>query len=129
MATNGICHIRVKEVKYPLYFGMLAIEELVNRLDRSDSDNHVKILTDMVFSGMCNHAYRQDLEFPKYSEVCDLIEDFFDEEDSSEQYVAIDLCFKESKHGSRWVEKLEELKKKIETMTEIAEKPGLILTT
>jgi len=118
MATNGICSIRVKGTEHPLYFGMLAIEEVSSRLGDNPSSNLVKIVTDMVYGGMCNHAFRNDRPFPTYESVADLVEELFDEEDSNEQYMALDTCFRESKHGSKWMQKMEELKKKVMELTE-----------
>ncbi|NGM63507.1 hypothetical protein G5B30_16480 [Sphingobacterium sp. SGG-5] len=113
MATNGICSIKVKGVEYPLYFGMLAIEEVGNRMGNNPSSNMVKITTDIVYAGMCNWAFRKDLVYPTYESVSDIIEDLFDEEDASEQYINIDKCFRESKYGSKLINAVEDVKKKV----------------
>lgn len=116
MATNGICSIRVKGVEYPLYFGRQAIEELALRTEANFSTSPFKILVDLIYSGMCAHAARKDIPFPKYEDVYELCEDFEDEEDSAEQYMAVDECFKASKYGSDYIDKLNDTKKKMERL-------------
>ena len=72
----------------------------------------VKVTTDIVYSGMCNWAFKKDIPYPTYEIVADIIEDFFDEEDASEQYINIDKCFRESKYGSKLIDVIEGVKKK-----------------
>ena len=115
---NGNCIIRVKGVEYPLYFGRQAIEESARRSEISITGNSVKFFADTVYAGMANHATKLDVPPLPYSEVYDIVEEFYEEEDSAEQFEAIDTCFKESKYGRDFIEKIEELKKKWEAETE-----------
>lgn len=120
--TNGICEIKVAGVVHPLYFGRLAQEEISRRTDANILGNSVKVLTDMVYAGRVNYANRHELPFPSYTEISDLVEDWTDEEDYSEQVEAVDKCFRESKYGRKLVEGWEELKKKMESLVEEQEK-------
>ena len=114
--TNGICEIRVQGVKHPLYFGRLAQEEITRRTDANILGNSVKILTDMVFAGKVNHANKNELPFPTYGEVSDLVEALYEEEDAQEQISAMDECFRESKYGKQLLDGWEDLKKKMEEL-------------
>lgn len=118
METNGITKIIVGGKEYPLLFGRAAVEEMSRRSSEKLSNNGVKLLTDLVYSGLLNRAIKDDSEFPSYSDVYDLVEDFQLEEDSSEQYEKIWKIFESSRWGSQWLEKLNEIKKKVDLAME-----------
>lgn len=120
MATNGICSIKVTNdngdrIEYPLYFGRQAIEEIAIRTEQHFSPNGFKILLDMIYGGTVAHATKNGLPFPSEQEIYALVESFLDEEDSAEQHDALEECFRQSKYGSDYLKKLEDIKKKMES--------------
>lgn len=121
MATNGICKIRVKGTEYPLYFNIQAVEELSDRVGQNKSSSPFKIMSDMIYAGMVGHAAANDLPYPDPKEVYKLCEDFKEEKDGDDQYTLIDKCYCESLWGKRHIEKMQELKKKLDTLIAEAE--------
>lgn len=105
-----------------MYFGRLAQEEISRRTDANILGNAVKILTDMVFAGRVNYTNRYDLPYPSYTEVSDLVEKLYDEEDCQEQIDAVDKCFRESRYGREMLDSWSDLKKKLETLVEEQDK-------
>lgn len=112
--TNGVAQIKVGGKTTPLLFGRAAAQEMSNRTIDKLSGNSVKLLVDLVYSGMLNHAIKNDFPFPLYSEVYDLIEEFEDEEDAVEQEELLWETFQASRWGSEWAKVIEEAKKKVE---------------
>lgn len=117
--TNGVAEIRIGGKVYPLLFNRAAVQEMSERSQRNLSSNGVKLLSDLVYSGMLNHCIRHELSFPNYSEVVAMIEDDFpDEEDAIEQEKLLWEVFETSRWGSKWVNELNEIKKKVQKITE-----------
>lgn len=116
--TNGYIDIKIGAETYGLFFGRQSVEEFARRTEKYLSDNSFKIATDMVFSGMANYATKHELPVLPYEQVYDLMEEFSDQEDYNAQYAKVAETFWESKYGSDYREKLEELKKKVETEIE-----------
>ena len=116
MASNGITKIIVKGVEYPLYFNIQATEEFTNRIFDNVSSSPFKVMVDMIYSGMVGYAASKNIAYPKFEDVYKICEDFMDEKDSAEQYEEIDRVFVQSKWGSKKIEELEDIKKKIEEM-------------
>lgn len=115
--TNGIAQIKVGGEIYPLLFGRAAVQEMSDRSVNNLSSNGVKLLVDLVFSGMMNHNIKFDLPRVEYSEVYELVENFADEEDAKEQEKKLWEIFEASRWGSQWVNELNEIKKKVQKMT------------
>lgn len=115
--TNGIAQIKVGGEIYPLLFGRAAVQEMSDRSVNNLSSNGVKLLVDLVFSGMMNHNIKFDLPRVEYSDVYELVENFADEEDAKEQEKKLWEIFEASRWGSQWVNELNEIKKKVQTMT------------
>lgn len=115
---NGNCVIIVGDVPHPLFFGRLAVEEFAKRTEDNLSANGFKIATDMVYAGIINFQSRENLPMSSYREVYDLMEEFSDQKDFQEQYLKVDETFFQSKYGSQYKERIEELKKKIVEETE-----------
>lgn len=111
---NGICKITVQGVEHTLYFSRLAQEELSRRSFLNAIPNNVKLLGDIIYSGLIGHAHRNDLQYPSYGQVQDLVEEWLDEEDFEEQNAAVDKCFRESKYGSRMLAEWGDTAKKLE---------------
>lgn len=116
MASNGITKIIVKGVEYPLYFNIQAVEEFTNRIFDNVSSSPFKVMVDMIYSGMVGHAASKNIAYPKFEDVYKICEEFMDEEDSAEQYEEIDRVFVQSKWGSKKIEELEDIKKKVAEM-------------
>lgn len=116
MASNGITKIIVKGVEYPLYFNIQATEEFTNRIFDNVSSSPFKVMVDMIYSGMVGYAASKNIAYPKFEDVYKICEDFMDEKDSAEQYEEIDRVFVQSKWGSKKIEELEDIKKKIAEM-------------
>lgn len=112
--SNGNCEIQVGGVKHSLYFGRQAVEEFARRMEKYLSDNGFKIAVDMVYAGITNYNTKNDIPVPTFPEVYDLVEKLADEKDYNEQYETVAKCFWESKYGSDYSRKIEELKKKVE---------------
>lgn len=113
--TNGICEIRVKGIVYPLYFNRMAIEEVAIRTETAVSANDFKVVCDLVYGGMVAHAYKYDFPYPKFSDVFQIVEDLYEEEDTVEQVANINKCFIESKYGREYIDAFENVKKKLTT--------------
>ena len=116
--SNGNCVMKIGDMVYPLFFGRMAVEEFAKRTETTLSDNAVKLATDLIYAGFVNFQTRQNLPMSSYEEVYDLAEEFFDQPDAKEQFERIDECFFQSKYGSKYKERIEDLKKKIEEETE-----------
>lgn len=116
--TNGMAKITVEGVEYPLLFARAAVQEMTKRSLGNPSANEVKLLTDLVFSGMLNFAIFSDGIYPVYTEVYKLVEKFADEETASTQEELLWVTFESSRWGAEWRERLEEAKKKLDLMTE-----------
>lgn len=112
--TNGKTIITVGGKEYLLHFGRAAVEEMSHRAADRLTPNRIKMFTDLIYSGMMNSAIATDTPFPSYPEVYELIEDFQDEEDASEQQTKIWNVFEQSRWGAEWIKKLEETKKKVD---------------
>lgn len=111
--TNGRAQITVEGVIHPLLFGRAAVQEMSNRSIANPSANGVKLLVDLVYSGMLNDAIFTDLPYPVYSDVYLLVEKFADEEDAQEQEKLLWESFEASRFGAEWVKNIQEAKKKI----------------
>lgn len=119
--TNGIAEITVGGEKIPLLFGRAAAQEMSNRSIENLSGNEIKLLTDLVYSGMLNHAIANDFPFPKYNETYSLVERFADEENAFEQQESIWETFQASRWGSEWAKAIEGAKKKVEELQKAIE--------
>lgn len=111
---NGNCVLTIGGIDYPLYFGRLAVEEFAKRTEQDLTPNGFKIATDMVYAGIINFQNRNNLPTSPYSEVYDLMELFTDDPDWEEKFRKVDETFFDSKYGSQYKQKIEELKKKLE---------------
>lgn len=123
--SNGNCVMKIGDMVYPLFFGRMAVEEFAKRTETTLSDNAFKLAADLIYAGFMNFQTRQNLPMSTYEEVYDLVEEFFDQEDAQKQFEDIDVCFFQSKYGSKYKERIEELKKKIEAETEILRQENL----
>lgn len=105
-----------KEIVHDLYFGMQAVEEFALRLSKYVSGNPFKISVDMVYSGIANFMTKNDVPPMSYTEVYEMMEEAHeaDPEGFTKQMQAIEKEFWESKYGVKYLEKLSELKKKVE---------------
>lgn len=114
--TNGRFDIVIgtgKEAKtYPLLFGLAAVREMARRSIEGFTANEIKVFTDLVYAGTMNYAISQDLPFPAYGEIYQMVEEFQEQEDATEQFNAMWEVFNASKFGSKWLETVEEAKKK-----------------
>lgn len=113
--------IDVEGVEHTLYFGRQAVEEFGRRTEKYMTDNGFKIAVDMVYSGIANYMTKLDMPVMKYDQVYEMLEKLSDLQEGTEavphydkQYEDITQCFWESKYGSEYAEKLEEIKKKVE---------------
>lgn len=113
MEQNGICFIKVKGIEYPLYFNRMAIQEVAMRTEAATSPNDFKVTVDLVYGGMCAYNYSKDLPYPKFSDVYQIVEDFYEEEDCVEQLSEINKCFVESKYGKEYLSAFSDIKKKL----------------
>lgn len=113
---NGICELRIGSSIYALKFGMIAVEEISNRLlsNPESLTNRTKMMIDIIYSGMMNNSIMKSLPVLAYDKVYELYESLSDEQDNSEQIENIWKCFEESKHGAKWREAIASLNKKKE---------------
>ncbi len=109
---NGICEIKVKDKTYPIKFGMVAVEEFGRMCKNNVSENSNKIMVELIYAGMFNHAIANRLVAPSFQYVYDLVEEFNEENDCADQYDKVWTCFNESKHGSEWLKVVTDLAKK-----------------
>lgn len=120
-----VTEIKIGGVTYPLLFGRQAAEEMGRRTSDSFSPNGFKLFCDLVYSGMCNHATANDYPFPRYQEVYDKVELFYNESDAKEQQELIWDIFYKSKWGAEYLEKIQEAEKKSQMMMEELDKIGM----
>lgn len=119
--TNGFSEITVRGQKYPLLFGFAAAQEMATRSMKNLSDNSVKNLTDLIYSGMLNEAISSDIPLPTYSEAYQITELFALENNAKEQEKKIWEVFLQSRWGQDYAKAIEKAKKKIpKVMSEIA---------
>lgn len=97
---------------YPLLFGMAAVREMARRTMDGFTANEIKLVTDLIYSGSLNYAISQDLPFPTYGEIYSLVEEFQEQEDATQQFDRMWEVFNTSKFGAKWIETVEEAKKK-----------------
>lgn len=116
--TNGFAEIKVGGVKYSLLFGRAAVQEMSDRSIEKPSANSVELLTNLIYSGMLNFNIKHDLPRVPYHEAYDLVEAFADESDAREQERLLWEIFESSRWGSKWMEELADIKKKVMEMAE-----------
>lgn len=114
---NGVCDIRIEGVTYPLLFNIQANEELTASLMENPSPSNFKIMSDMIYAGMVGYAASEGIKYPARKDVYALCEKFLEEDDSKEQYEAVDKCYCTSTWGKKTIEDLDETKKKMEAIT------------
>lgn len=109
MNGNGIVKFEIEGVNHTLYFGMKAVSIFINksneellrineeiiRLNSEKSEgeelipmlpiDETKAVVYAVYGGMCNHAERYELPYPKYVDAYDLTEKILLDKDKSIQ--------------------------------------------
>lgn len=116
--TNGMAEITVGGVKYPLLFGRASVQEMSDRCLIDMTGNSVVLLANLVYSGRMNYNKSESQPIVSYKEIWNLVEEFADEPDAQEQEKLLWEIFETSKHGSKWVTELAEIKKKMTAITE-----------
>lgn len=117
--------VRIGGETYPLLFGRQSAEEMGRRTSDSFSPNGFKLFCDLVYSGWCNHATANDYPFPTYQSVYELVEAFYDEDDSKEQQETIWDVFYKSKWGAEYLKKIQDAEKKSLEMIAELDKIGM----
>lgn len=112
---NGIIKIKVAKKDYILRFSYLACQDFEKRIFKHPSSNNVKLLTDLVYSGIYGEAVRNDEVMPLYSAAYDIIEDMSAQKDFKDLSDAIFECYNKSKYGSEFVKRIEEYSQKKKT--------------
>lgn len=78
--------IEVNGVKYPLYFGMVAVEMIVKKsveaAAKGEADD-LKSFAQIVHAGMCNSADMNDIDRPSFSDSYIIAEEVASDEDQS----------------------------------------------
>ena len=115
---NGVAEINITKGNfkgvYKLRFGMIGCMEFEVRCFNSSTLNNGKMLTDLIFAGIFGEAARVENKMPVYSDVADLVDSLSEEEDYNEQLESIWNVYNQSKWGSEFQKKIDELSKKKE---------------
>lgn len=110
---NGIIEINAGGKKYTLRFGMLSLEILAKQQELNPSTSAIKMLMDLVYSGLYNASILKGEQAKSYEEVAGIVEELLDEDKG--QVNEIWKCFEESKAGEKMLngikKKLEEIEK------------------
>ena len=96
---NGIIDIKAGGKTYSLRFGMMSAEILGQQQLINPSTSSIKILTDLVYSGMANASYLQGETAKSYAECAEIVEQLLEQEDG--QVAEIWKVFEESKAGKK----------------------------
>lgn len=125
---NGLTEIKVGGVTFPLLFGVKATQYIAERLSEDFTDDPFEINKRLIYAGLLNYASYKDIPKPDMTQAYEICEALFDQEDATEQIEKISNTFAESKHGSKFITKLEEAKKKVMIETEaVANSIGMTL--
>ena len=115
---NGIVDITVNGVKHRLRFNVMSCSQF-ERLVFSDlEESGNKTLLNLVYSGIYGENLRNELPKPDFKDIYDLVEALADEDDFVEQRDKVESTYYESKYGRKFLEVMEEFKKKIEAQEE-----------
>ena len=114
--SNGICKIKVKGTDYTLRFQRAAVQYIAETLGKDFVANPFKSTLELVYAGMLNESVFRQSAAPSWEEVYNLVDDFHDEEDATEQLTAVNKAFEDGRWGGDFMRKIEELKKKMEGM-------------
>lgn len=111
---NGIVDITVNGVKHRLRFNVMSCSQFERMVlsDLTEAGN--KNLLNLIYAGLYGETLRNELPKPDFKDVYDLVEAFADEDDFVEQRDKVETTYNESKWGRKFLEVMEEFKKKIE---------------
>lgn len=115
---NGLASINVGGKIYPLLFGVAATQEIAKIVEKDYSDNEFTNIHAIIHGGMINHAIKARETLPSWTDTYEVAEAFYAEKDFIEQFNAVNKIFAESRWGSDYLNKLEDLKKKVDKQTE-----------
>lgn len=111
---NGLTNINVGGKLYPLLFGVAATQEIAKIVEKDYSDNEFTNIHAIIHGGMINHAIKARETLPSWTDTYEVAEAFYAEKDFIAQFNAVNTVFAESRWGSDYLNKLEELKKKVD---------------
>lgn len=117
---NGIVNIVVSGKSHELRFNVHGCMEFERMSFLNISENEAKCVTDLIYSGLFGASIPKQIQITSYEEVCDLMDDFYDEPDAGDQLEKVWNAYHESKFGKKFKEKIEALlKKKVEADEEL----------
>lgn len=114
--SNGICKITVKGTSYTLRFQRAAVQYVAESLGKDFVHSPFKSTLELFYAGMMNESIFNNAPSPTWQEVYDIVDNFHDEEDASEQLQEVNKTFEEGRWGGDFMKKIEELKKKADQM-------------
>lgn len=112
---NGIVNIVISGKPYELRFNVHGCMEFERMSFINISENEAKCVTDLVYSGLYGAAVPKQIQITSYEEVCELMDEFYEEEDAPDQLDRVWEAYHQSKFGKKFKEKIDALlKKKVE---------------
>lgn len=115
---TGVVNITVGEQTYTLrynVFGCEAIEDFyIERLTKLQVQSKHQSNALILYGGLVGEACFKGDASPDYSEAMQLFSEFSEQDDFDEQQAKIDNAYRESKHGKRFIEKVEKLESELE---------------
>lgn len=78
--ANGRYNLIIEGVEYPLYFNMPAVEEFTKRQKENAAHNNMKIVVDMIYSGMVGYSASNRTQPPVYRDVYEAVDKWFDDD-------------------------------------------------
>lgn len=115
---NGVVDVKIGETTYTLrynVFGCEAIEDYyIDRLTKLQVSSKHQSNALILYGGMVGEASYKGLANPDYAEAMQLFSEFSEQDDFNDQQTKIDEAYRESKHGKRFIEKVEKLESELE---------------
>lgn len=115
---TGVVDVKIGEETYTLrynVFGCEAIEDYyVDRLTKLQVSSKHQSNALILYGGLVGEASYKGVANPDYSEAMELFSNFSEQDDFAERQTKIDEAYRESKHGKRFIEKVEKLEQELE---------------
>lgn len=117
---NGIVNIVIAGKSHELRFNVHGCMEFERMSFLNITENEAKCVTDLIYSGLFGAAIPKQTQIIAYEKVCDMMDEFYEEDNASGQLEAVWSAYHQSKFGKKFKEKIDALlKKKVEEESEL----------
>lgn len=106
---NGVVDITVNGKKHTLRFGMMGVLEFERQNFINPTTNNAKIIVDLLYGGLYGEAMAKGKSPVAYHTIVQLHDEMAEQEDYPAQIESVWKAFGESKYGSEYLKKMQEL--------------------